>query len=146
MKKLSFSTTIAAPARKVWNILWNDETYRQWTSVFSEGSHAVTDWQEGGKVQFLGPDGGGMYSVIDRKVPDEKMVFRHLGIVRDGIEQPLDELTKQWTGAIEGYTLTPHGDTTELLVELDVVEDHEQMFSEKFPIALRKVKELAEKG
>lgn len=146
MKKLSFSTTIAAPARKVWNILWNDETYRQWTSVFAEGSYAVTDWQEGGKVNFLGPDGGGMYSMIEKKIPDEKMIFRHLGVIRDGLEQPLDELTKQWTGSIEAYTLTSHDDITELLVELDVADDHEQMFSEKFPIALRKVKELAEKG
>jgi hypothetical protein len=37
--------------------MWDDSTYRQWTSAFSEGSHAVSDWKEGSKVLFLSPEG-----------------------------------------------------------------------------------------
>jgi len=41
MKKIQFSTEINAPKEKVWNVLWDDATYRKWVSVFSEGSKAV---------------------------------------------------------------------------------------------------------
>ncbi|MBK9191388.1 MAG: hypothetical protein IPM77_07665 [Crocinitomicaceae bacterium] len=40
MKQLEFKTTISAPAEKVWKILWNDTTYRHWTSVFHDTSFA----------------------------------------------------------------------------------------------------------
>jgi hypothetical protein len=52
MKQLHFSTDINAPRETVWNVLWNDATYRDWTSVFAEGSYAVSDWNEGSKIQF----------------------------------------------------------------------------------------------
>ena len=58
MKKLNFTTKIDAPKEKVWNTLWNDATYRAWTSAFAEGSFAETDnWKEGSKVLFLDPNG-----------------------------------------------------------------------------------------
>ena len=69
LKKISFSTTINAPKEKVWNVLWNDETYKAWTSVFSEGSCAVSDWNEGSKILFLDGKGSGMYSTIAKKIP-----------------------------------------------------------------------------
>jgi uncharacterized protein YndB with AHSA1/START domain len=40
MQKLNFSTRINASKQKVWNTLWDDETYRLWTSAFAEGSYA----------------------------------------------------------------------------------------------------------
>ncbi len=67
MKTLHFSIKIKAPREKVWQILWEDATYRQWTSVFNESSYAVSDWEEGSKIQFLSADGSGMYSLIDKK-------------------------------------------------------------------------------
>ena len=144
MKNLQFSTTIKAPKEKVWKTLWNDDTYRRWTSVFHEGSYAKSNWNEGDEIYFLGPEGGGMYSVIDRLVPNEHMSFKHLGVVKDGINQPMDEETKQWSGAMEKYALQSEGENTLLNVQLDTVDDHEKYFSEKFPEALAKVKEIAE--
>src|SRR6188508_3009161 len=88
MKKANFTVKINAPKEKVWEVLWNDKTYREWTSVFSEGSYAVSDWKEGSKVQFLGPEGGGMFSKIAKLVPNEYMSFEHLGELKDGQEQP----------------------------------------------------------
>ena len=79
MSKLHFSTDIQAPRATVWNVLWNDATYREWTSVFSEGSYAVSDWNEGSKVQFLdATSGSGMSAVIQQKRPNEFMSFRHV--------------------------------------------------------------------
>ncbi|HEU4860337.1 MAG TPA: hypothetical protein VFT15_10890 [Chitinophagaceae bacterium] len=61
MEKINFATTINAPREKVWKVLWDEASYRDWTSVFTEGSYAKTDnWKEGSKVLLLSPDGDGM--------------------------------------------------------------------------------------
>jgi hypothetical protein len=85
------------------------------------------------------------------------MSFKHIGIVKEGKEQPLNEESKKWSGVMENYTLkdaptassnplfmTSPGLTTELSVEIDVIEDHQSYFQKTFPKALEKVKELAE--
>ncbi len=142
-KKMQFSTSISAPRNKVWDILWNDETYRKWTSVFMEGSYAESDWNEGSKILFLDGQGRGMYSTIDKKVPGEFMSFRHIGELKDGKEQPVDE-TKGWSGSTENYTLREADGKTELLVEMDIVPEMADYFNKTFPLALEKVKSLAE--
>ena len=50
MERKEFTIDINAPREKVWDVLWQDDSYRKWTSVFSEGSHAETDWKKGSKV------------------------------------------------------------------------------------------------
>jgi uncharacterized protein YndB with AHSA1/START domain len=142
MNRLQFSTDINAPREKVWQVLWNDATYRDWTSVFAEGSYAVSDWNEGSKIQFLDPaSGSGMSSVIEKKIPNEFMSFRHVAEIQNGQEQP----PAQWAGAHENYTLTTHGNGTRLIVDLDCADEHRKMFEDKFPQALERVKTLAEK-
>ena len=91
MQKLTFTETINAPKEKVWDILWNKATYNSWTSVFSEGSTAETDWQEGSKIHFLDGTGQGMYSAVAKNIPNEFMSIKHLGVIKDNQEQPLDE-------------------------------------------------------
>jgi uncharacterized protein YndB with AHSA1/START domain len=145
MKKLQFSTDIRAPKEKIWKALWDDATYRQWTSVFSEGSYAQTDWKEGSKVLFLGPSGDGMHSTIARHVPNEVMSFRHEGELKNGKEQPPAAGAENWMGALETYNLQEMGDSNRLSVEIDVTEDHQDYFQKTFPQALQKVKEIAEK-
>jgi hypothetical protein len=144
MKKARFSTMIQVPKATVWQVLWDDNLYSVWTRVFSEGSRAITDWQEGSQVHFVAADGGGLCSVIAKKVPNAFMSFQHQGELRDGQKQPVDATTQSWAGAEENYTLTETDGTTELLVELDVSDDHQDYFATTFPQALQKVKELAE--
>ncbi|MGQ0827138.1 MAG: hypothetical protein ACT4ON_01960 [Bacteroidota bacterium] len=43
MEKLQFTIDIKASREKVWKTLWEDTSYRKWTSAFSEGSYAVSD-------------------------------------------------------------------------------------------------------
>ena len=144
MKKVKFSTRIEAPAQKVWDVLWQDKSYRQWTAAFTPGSYAESDWKEGSKVKFLSPEGEGMYSEIARKVPNEFMSFRHLGMIKDGkVITDAPEMA-EWKGALENYRLKANGGVTELEVELDTAEEHEKHFGDMFPKALQKVKELAE--
>ncbi|MBL7792336.1 MAG: SRPBCC domain-containing protein [Saprospiraceae bacterium] len=144
MKRFQFSIAIDAPADKVWWTLWNDPSYRQWARVFHEGSYAVSDWKQGSKIHFLAPGGDGMFSIIEECRPGEVMKFKHLGVVKDFKEQPENDEMKQWSGAIEMYTLTHSGGTTTLLVEIDIVESHADFFNETFPKALQAVKQLAE--
>jgi len=145
MKTLHFDVSVNAPKEKVWSILWDDATYRQWTSAFMEGSYAVSDWKEGDKILFLDPEGRGMYSIIDKRTEYGQMRFKHIGEVKDGKDQPLDESSKQWSGGIENYELKETNGVTTLSVDVDMPEAHEQYFSKAFPKALALVKQLAEK-
>lgn len=140
--RLHYSVDIDAPRQRVWDVLWDDEAYRDWTSAFSEGSHAVSDWSEGSTVQFLGPDGSGMLAVIEKKVPNERMTFRHLAEIRDGKEQP----APSWSGTLEDYTLKANGTGTTLIVVLDTADEYKGMFDKAFPKALQRVKGLATQG
>jgi len=138
--KLSFSTSIDASKEKVWNALWQDENYRKWTSEFHPGSYAESDWKKGSKIQFLTPEKDGMYSSIHELVTNEKMVFRHIGEIKKGVEQQPAE----WEGALESYTLKENNGTTNLDVEVDMAEEYGDYFRNVFPKALQVVKEIAE--
>jgi len=146
MKKLTFSIQINASRQKVWEVLWNEDSYTEWTSVFGEGGSVDTDWKEGSKIAFLSATGDGMSSRIAKKIPNQYMSFLHVAEIKDGVEQPLNEESKKWSGATENYTLSDLKDGTKLDVDMDITDDHEAFFREKFPGALEKVKELAEAG
>ncbi|NJB84321.1 hypothetical protein GGR26_000066 [Lewinella marina] len=142
--RLQFSIDIEAERSAIWQALWEDSSYREWTAVFAEGSHAVTDhWKEGSKVLFLAPDRSGIYSIVERHVPNEVMKFRHLGLVTAGQEQPLDDTTRQWSGTTESYTLTEGEQGTTLAVEIDVLDEHLDFMKDTFPRALKKVARLS---
>ena len=145
MEKLKFSTTLKAPKEKVWKVLWDDATYREWTTAFSEGSYAETDnWKEGSEVKFLDPKGSGMISRVATNRPMEFMSFEHLGEIREGVEDRESERIKAWAGAKENYLLTETNGITKLDVEMDVNEEYKNMFMEMWPKALEKVKTLSE--
>jgi uncharacterized protein YndB with AHSA1/START domain len=146
MKKLQFDTSINAPKQRVWEILWGKTTYPKWTAVFAEGSDVETDWQEGSKTIFHDGKGSGMLSTIDRRVDNELMSIKHLGMVKDGKEILEGPEVDPWKGALEQYFLKENNGSTDLHVELDSGEDESMnnYFMEKFPLALEQVKNLAE--
>src|SRR4029453_5675405 len=114
MNKLDFSIQIQASREKVWSALWDDASFRDWTSVLAEGSHAVSDWKEGSKIQFIDPNANaGMSARIEKLVPNEFMLFRHITEIKDGKEQP----PPTWSGMVESYTLSEKNGTTKLVVE-----------------------------
>ena len=147
MKRHQFKIAIDAPREKVWEILWNDKSYREWTSVFSEGSRAETDWKKGSKILFLGgADNEGMVSRVEENIPNEFMSIRHLGIVKNGVEDMNNEKAKEWAGATENYILKNVNGKTELTVDMDITDEYLDHFQQTWPQALNKVKELAEKS
>ncbi|MEX0720042.1 MAG: SRPBCC domain-containing protein [Balneolaceae bacterium] len=149
MDKLNFSITIDAENEKVWNTMLDENSYRAWTEVFSPGSHYSGDWSEGSKILFLAPGEtgkmSGMVSRIKENRPYEYLSIEHLGIVEDGVEDTSSEAVGSWAGALENYTLKNLGGKTEVLVEMDTVEEYKEMFEDIWPEALQKLKELTEK-
>ena len=147
MEKINFTTSINAPREKVWKDLWDDDSYRAWTSAFTEGSYAETDdWKEGSKVLFLSPSGDGMVSKVAANKKNEFMSFEHLGVVKNGVEDTESESVKEWAGARENYTLKEENGKTKLVVDLESTDEFKDYFTKTFPVALEKVKELAEKN
>ncbi len=145
MKKIHFSTTIQSSPEKVWQTLWNIDSYRQWASVFSPDSTVQTDnWKEGSKVLFHDGSGNGMVSTVAANKPNQFMSFKHLGMVKEGVEDTASDEVKGWAGAHENYTLTSSNGTTKLSVDMDITDEFEGYFEKTFPKALAEVKRIAE--
>lgn len=151
MNALQFKTVIDAPRQKVWDTLWNDATYREWTTVFTEGSRVitpgeetVTNWEKGGKVWFVDGNNHGMEALIADNQPNQFMSFQHLGELKDGQLVPEHTYGENY----ENYTLNEADGKTELVVDLNMGEAPESFtdyFNKTFPPALEKVKEIAER-
>jgi hypothetical protein len=147
MQKQQFNVTINAPKEKVWEVLWNKTNYQVWTSAFTEGSTVETDdWKQGSKILFLDGKRSGMVSTVYENIPNEVMSFKHLGVVKNGVEDTTSENVQAWAGAIESYKLNSISGKTELNVELDMNEEFKDYFLQTFPKALAIVKELAERN
>lgn len=149
MKKLHFSATINAAKEKVWQTMLDDATYRQWTEPFGAGGFYKGDWRKGSKILFIGVDPttgqeAGMVSRIADNRQYEFVSIEHLGIVANGVEDTTSDEAKKWASAVENYTFTEKGGATEVKVDVDVAEDHEKMFADSWPVALKKLKDLAE--
>ncbi|HAO47575.1 MAG TPA: ATPase [Chitinophagaceae bacterium] len=141
MVTLKFNIEINAPREKVWAALWDDQSYREWTSVFTKGSYAKSDWQEGSRIDFLNPSGNGIFASIDKKVLNDTMVFKHAGEIKNGEDVPGTD----WAGSTESYFLSDRDGGTLLYTELQSTEDFQQYFNDTFPKAMNKVKEIAER-
>jgi len=142
INRLKYSIDIKAEKTKIWSALWNENSYRKWASVFLEGSYVKADnWKEGNKVLFLSPDQSGIYSLIEKHIPNQIIQFKHIGNVLKGKEQPIDEKTKKWSGATEIYTIIEGIDNHTLTIEIDVLDEHLDFMTDKLPKALEKIKD-----
>ncbi|NML57577.1 SRPBCC family protein [Chryseobacterium cheonjiense] len=139
MEKLHFDIQINAEAIKVWSVLWDDFSFRQWTSAFTEGSFYQGNLEEGSIIKFLDGKNNGMYSKITKLIPNQEITLLHLGEIYEGVETPRD-----WGEATEKYILTEDENITHLQVEIATSEEFKSFFEEKFPNALSNVKHLSE--
>lgn len=146
MKKqtLKMSVDIKSPKEKVWDVLMQDETYREWTSAFHPGSYAESDWREGGKALFKTPEGDGMVSKITVHRPAEVISFEHQGILKGGKEDFEDEEAQKWMGFTETYRVKETNGKSRLSIEQDITEEYMDQFKKMWKEALDKVKEISE--
>ena len=146
METLNYEKVIHAPIQKVWDILWNQETYGEWTKFFMEDSQFTTDWEINGKTYFVDSNGNGMVSTIKTLNEPFEIIFSHLGTVKEGIEDTSSKAVEEWSGAEEKYFLRAIDDnTTELRaithVEKNTIDYMNNGFNKGFEI----IKNLAEK-
>jgi hypothetical protein len=149
MEKLFFTILIDASREKVWNIMLSDKTYRQWTAPFHPGSYFVGNWQQGSEIRFLGPgnpgdEPSGMYSRIKESRLHEFVSIEHLGFIVNGIIDTTSAAAKNFSGALENYSLNERGQQTEILIEMDSIPEYREMFQSAWPKALGVLKSLAE--
>jgi uncharacterized protein YndB with AHSA1/START domain len=145
METLSYETIIDAPLQKVWDILWNPQTYTQWTQYFGSGSVMKSDWKVGGKTYFVNAQGEGMVSTIDSLDEPNQIIFKHLGMVdKDGNEDTQSKEVMEWSGCFEKYILIDFGGKTKLHTEVQVEKEWEDHINTGFIKGLEVVKNLAE--
>jgi hypothetical protein len=144
MKTLRFTETFAATPEEVWHAMLDLDSYREWTAAFSEGSTYVGGWNQGDKIRFIDPSGDGMMSEIAESRPYSYVSIRHLGMIKDGVEDTEGEEARKWAQAYENYSFTPNGAGTELEVTLDVTPEHEQMMQTMWRDALARLKGIVE--
>ncbi|OAB80447.1 SRPBCC family protein [Cochleicola gelatinilyticus] len=144
MKRKEFSIQINAPKKKVWNVLWNCETYTKWAAPFCEGSKVETSWDEGDTAKFLGPNNNGLLSRIEKNKPHDFIAFKHEAVIENNVVKKDTPEAKEWIGAVENYTLKGNNGNTTLLVETDIPKRYVETFTEVWPKALQRVKELSE--
>lgn len=143
MQQQHFSINIEASREKVWKILWDDKTLRDWANIIDEGTYMVGELKEGNEVQFISSVSGyGVTSLVEKLIQNELVVFRQMADTKDNGE---NEREKEWTGGIERYSLANNDNSTMLTVDIDVPSEQEETFKDVMPKALQRIKILAEK-
>lgn len=146
LKRLQFSITIAAPVARVFDLMTEPESYRQWTDAFMEGSYFEGSWQQGQRIRFLSPGGDGMVAEIAEHRPNEFISIRHLGYIVQDVEDTDSEAVRAWAPAYENYTFEATPEGTKLVIDQDVTEEFEGYMAEAWPQALARLKALCETG
>lgn len=139
MERLTYEIKINAAPEKIWTVLWGEITYRQWTAAFTEGSFYQGNLEEGSIVKFLDPNNNGMYSRVEKNIPNKEIKFLHLGEIYEGVEAPQD-----WGEATESYILEETENGTILKSEIQTPDEFKEFFEEKFPKALEIIKNLSQ--
>lgn len=141
---MRFQVEIHAPKEKVWDILWQDETFRQWAGIIDPGTYMVGNLKEGDEIQFISSvNGYGVTSLVEKLTPSEFLLLRHHADTQQSGKQKRE---KQWTGGKESYSLAESNDHTSLTVTLNVPPELAEEFGVKYPQALERVKVLAERA
>lgn len=142
MNKISFKIEVNAHKELIWNVLWQDETLREWAGIIDPGTYMVGELKEGGEVQWISAENGyGVTSLVEKVIPNELVVFRHQADTKNAGANTRD---KQWTGGTERYKLVEKQGITTLVTEFDVPDELKEYFNKVYPQALRKIKDLSE--
>jgi hypothetical protein len=149
MTTLHYSILINAGRTTVWTTMLEDRTYREWTRPFGNGSYYEGSWKKGSEIRFLAStdDGGeaGMFSRIKENIPHEFISIEHVGMIVNGTVDTTSDEVKKWTSSYENYTFKENGMGTELIVDMQIVEEYVPMMNDTWPAALNALKALCEK-
>lgn len=139
MKKLEYKTQISANPEKIWETLWNQETYKIWSGVMNEGARFEGNFEEGAFIDLYDANNNGMFNFIERNIPNKEMTMQHKGWIYNGVRDD-----QGWEESRETYSLTENEGGTELKISVDALDEFEGFFNSNYPKVLEKVKELSE--
>ncbi len=141
---LTFTVSIQAPRKLVWEQMIDPEGYKIWTTAFCEGSYFEGSWKKGEKIQFMAPGGDGMASEIAENRLHEYISIRHIGEVRAGVVDTTSPAVLAWAPAYENYTFVDAKGGTDVTITLDTLSEYEKFMLETCPKALDLLKTLCE--
>ena len=145
MERIEYKTVINAQAKKVWDTMLNEETYKQWVAKSWPNSSYEGRWKEGEDIRFIGPDGSGTLAHLDVVKPHERLRARHVAILLpDGVEDRTSEMAQGWIGIIEEYRYSEQNGKTSLTVIIETNPQWRKMFDDGWPAALEELKDLCE--
>jgi hypothetical protein len=98
----------------------------------------------GARIRFLAPEGGGMVAVIAENRAFEFISIKHLGYIKDGVEDTESPEIKAWAPAFENYTFIDRQGATELKINVEILPEWEDYMQQTWPKALAKLKQICE--
>jgi uncharacterized protein YndB with AHSA1/START domain len=145
---LHYEIEIGCTPEEVYNIMLDEEKYKEWTSVFNPTSHYKGSWERGSKILFLGTDKDGnlegMVSFIKENIPYKFVSIEHRGIIKNGEEVTCGPEVESWKG-LENYTFSSVSDQKTLLsIDMDSNQVFKPYFDETYPKALETLRSLCE--
>ena len=141
MITLTFKKEFNAPIQKVWDVLWNKDTYSQWTSAFSGSSTMEGTLRQGEKILFLDNKGNGMVVKVETMNEPHELVFKVLGEMQNGDEK----ISENEESGYEKYYLSEADGKTILTVSLNTSEEYREHMENGFNKGLDIAGEIAEK-
>src|SRR5688572_6032188 len=115
MKNLKHSIEINASKEKVWEVLWDDQTLRDWANIIDEGTYMTGTLEEGKEVNFIGnSDEGVSYGVtsrVEKLIPYEYILFTRIADIKVSKDGLIEKRDNQWTGGTEDYKLEENNGT-----------------------------------
>jgi len=141
MVSLHYFTAINAPKSRVHQLMLADNSYREWTSAFAEGSCYQGTWDKGAKILFGDGQGSGMSARIAEHRPTEFVSIEMLAEVRDGVT----DVPRQWHDLFENYTFSEVSGITTLKVDISgIPAEWAEYLNAAWPKALAKLKMICE--
>lgn len=142
MEEITVFIEMNATKERVWSILWEDQSFRDWANIIDEGTFLKGDMVEGQEIEFQSSvNGYGVTSLIEKLVTNEFVLFRHHADTKESGQQ---EREKEWTGGTESYKLSEKNGVTTLTIKTEVPVELVELFNDRLPKALERIKLLAE--
>lgn len=141
MKLLHYQIQIDAPAEKVWEVLFTQDSNKRWPSALNENTYFEGNWEQGSTMRFLDQENNGMYNLVVKNSHGIELAMKHLGWILDGELSPQD-----WEDSTVSYILESNGNGTMLHAKVNSLDEFVDFFNSKYPQNFEKVKMLSEKS
>jgi hypothetical protein len=148
MKKIQHSIEINASKEKIWETLWSDKTFRDWSNIIDEGTYLDGELEEGNEINFIGSsEGGASYGVtskIEKLIPNQFILLAKTADIIVDKDGKIEKRAEQWTGGMESYELEDNNGNVKLTIIEEIPDELLEYFDAKIPEVLKRVKVLSE--